>query len=736
MPNKAISQESESNKNQQESIDETTMDFIDGADFQQDVFWDEKGPKYSYFALKLVLIYLVAASLFAILFSDTLLVSLFGVSQASLSWISPCKIWFLIIAGSGLIYFLISHRTHLMLIQQGELEATLKRTERLNQIHQLISQTNHTILRVRDKEQLLKDVCQIMKEVGQFSYVWIGISESSDAQPNMMVTSGKEDEYLRLLFEGLHSASATERGEPALSALRKKYAVVVNDVAGFSKNAFAWQTRALSYQFHSIGGFPFKTAAGFNGVIALYAKETNYFSTEEITLLRALAADVSYGLSEIEHKTQLYYAANYDVVTHLPNRQLYEDRLNQATSRALHDKRVVGVVIVEIEDLIKTTESLGQAVGDKLLQETGNHLMRLVRDGDTVARMAHNQIGIMLADAAEALDVALVAQKLIRPFAVHLSKQNEVQVHLRAGVAIYPQDGETSSILIQNATVALHEMIRERQSECAFYSKQVSSGIKYSQQIKQSLVTALERNEFNLYYQPIVGIKDRQMIGVEALARWRNASLGDVSPVQFIAEAEVSGLIIPLGEWILKTACQQLMQWRQMGQDDLIMTVNLSAKQITHPQFVENIKKLFREISFDPRGYQLAFEIPETALLDELKYTLEVLLALRELGAKIIIDDFGTGYSSLSYLHQLPVDILKIDPMFIRNVGKDQNTKALIRGILAFAAGLEVKTIAEGVETEKQAEILAELGCDYMQGYLYSAPVAAKNLESFFGKHC
>lgn len=734
MPKKAISQDNETHNSHPESNQDATVDFIDGSDFQLDTVADEEQPKYSRFALKLVLVYAAAASLFAILFSDSVLVALFGVGPSALAWINPGKIWLLILSGSVLIYFLISHRTYLMLLEQHELEASLKRTERLNQIHQLISETNHTILRIRDKEQLLKDVCTILKEIGQYSFVWIGISESVDAQPDMIVTSEGNDDYLKMLFEGLQSASATERGEPALSALRKKYAVVVNDVSGFSKNAFAWQTRALKYQFHSIAGFPFKTAAGFSGVIALYAQKTHFFSTEETALLRALAADVSFGISEIEHKKQLYYAANYDVVTHLPNRQLFEDRLNQALSRALHDKRVVGVVIVEIADLNKTTESLGQGVGDKLLQETGNHLMRLVRDGDTVARMAHNQIGIMLADAAEALDIAVVAQKLIRPFAVHLSKQNEMQVQLRAGVAIFPQDGETPSVLIQNATMTLHEMIRERQSECAFYSKQVSSGVKYSQQIKQALVTALERNEFNLYYQPIVDIKNRQMLGVEALARWRNASLGDVSPVQFIAEAEASGLIIPLGEWILKTACQQLMQWRQMGQKELLMSVNFSAKQISHPNFVESVKNIFKQISFDPTIYHLAFEIPETALLDELKYTLEVLLALRELGIKIIIDDFGTGYSSLSYLHQLPVDILKIDPMFIRNIGKDQNTKALIRGILAFATGLDLNTIAEGVETDKQAEILAELGCDYMQGYLYSAPIAAKNLESLFGK--
>lgn len=710
------------------------LDFVEAPDIDfQPPFEDPPVKRNSHFALKFVTIYFVVAIVAALLFSQTML-SFLGLSNSAQAWLHGIKFWGFVLGTGAIIYYLIVKRTDLLLDEKQELEEALKKAQRLNQIHQLICETNHAILRIRDKEQLLKDICQILKEVGHYTYVWIGISESAESHPNMIVTSGKSDEYIRLLFDGLQAASAAERGEPALSALRKKYSVVINDVAGFSKNAFAWQSRALKFNFHSIAAFPFKTSAGLNGVVALYAKELNYFSEAETALLRSLSADVSFGLSDIEHKTQLYYAANYDVVTHLPNRQLYEDRLKQATSRALHDKRFVGVVIVEIDNLKKIAESLGQAVGDKLLQETGNHLMRLVRDGDTVARLAHNQIGIMLADVAEALDVAVVSQKLIKSFGIHLSKQDEMKIQLRAGVAIYPQDGETASVLIQNATAALEELDKDISSECAFYSKQLSSGLKYSQQIKESLSNALERNEFCLYYQPIVDINTRSLIGVEALTRWRNASLGDVSPVQFIAEAEATGLIIPLGEWVIKTACQQLMQWHQKGQENLMMTVNVSLKQLTHPQFIESIKAIFKQLSFDSHSYQLAFEIPENALIEELKYTLEVLLALHELGLKVIVDDFGTGYSSLSYLHQLPVDILKIDPMFVRNLGKDQDTKALIRGIQAFADGLNIKTIAEGVETEQQEQMLLALGCQYQQGYLYSAPVAAKNVESFFGK--
>lgn len=690
--------------------------------------------RYSRFAIRMVISFIVVATLVTLLLSDTML-SFFPLSAQAVQWLQWTKIWLIIIITAALLYRLISQQTKVLIQQQHDLIQDLQALQRLTKIQQLTIQTHHAILRIHDKEQLLKEICQILKQYGEFAYVWIGISEDPERLPNVIVTSDKNDEYLRFLLAGLKTSSATEKGEPAISALRKKYAVVVNDVPGFSKNPFAWQMRALEYSYLSVAGFPFKTAAGLSGVLALYASEKNYFSEPEIIQLRSLAADISYGLSDIENKTQLYYAANYDVVTHLPNQQLFADRLKQAMARALHDKRFVGVLVIEIEHFLKTTESLGPAVADKILIETGIHLERLVRDGDTVARISHNQIGVMLADVAEELDVATVAQKLIKPFVISLAKSKELTVRLLAGVAIYPQDGESEPILLKNASQALAESHYNSRTDCFFFSKKLSSGLKYSQQMKSALPQALVNNEMTLYYQPIVSVADRKIVGIEALSRWRNPQLGDVSPVQFIAEAEASGFILTLGEWSIKTACQQLMTWRQRGQDNFVMTVNLSTLQLMDAQFLVQIKKVFQEISFDPKQYSLGFEISENALVNELKHTIDILQTLREMGLQIIIDDFGTGYASLSYLHQLPVDILKIDSMFIRNLGRNQSSQAMVRGILAFAQGLNVKTIAEGVETDTQMSLLKDLGCDYVQGYLCSAPLPAKNMEALFGKN-
>lgn len=737
MPDKAkattVPSENHAHENDMTFNPQAVLDFPEEDEYAAQGLLTTTAARYSRFAITLVIRFIAVAALLAILLSETVL-SLFPLSAEAIQWLQWTKIWLIIVLSAALLYRAISQQTKALVQQQHELIHDLEVMQRLAKIQQITIQAHHAILRIHDKEQLLKEICQILKQQGELAYVWIGLAQEPESLPNIIITSEPNADYLNQLLAGLKTSNATEKGEPAISALRKKYAVVVNDVPSFSKKPFAWQIRALEHSYLSVAGFPFKTAAGLSGVLALYAREKNYFSEPETLQLRSLAADISYGLSDIENKTQLYYAANYDVVTHLPNYQLFADRLKQGMARALHDKRFVGVLVVEIEHFLKTTESLGPAIADKILIETGNHLAGLVRDGDTVARISHNQLGIMLADVAQELDVATVAQKLIKPFVISLAKSKELSIRLLAGVTIYPQDGESVTTLLKNANQALEESHYNHRLDCFFYSKKLSSGLQYNQQMKSALPQALANNEMTLYYQPIVSTADRKIVGIEALSRWRNPLLGDVSPVQFIAEAEASGFILQLGEWSIKTACRQLMTWRQRDQENFVMTVNLSTLHLMHAQFLTQIKRIFEEISFDPKQYSLGFEISENALVNELKHTIEILQTLREMGLKIIIDDFGTGYASLSYLHQLPVDILKIDSVFIRNIGRNQSSQAMVRGILAFAQGLDVKTIAEGVETDTQLGILKELGCDYVQGYLCSAPLSAKNMEALFGK--
>jgi diguanylate cyclase (GGDEF)-like protein len=689
-----------------------------------------KGKFYSSLAFKVLLGYIVLWGLGCILLSDSFL-GMLGMDPAAIEQFKPFRRWIFLLFTAPLLYWLVFRQATSLQHKNDLLGAAEKKVMRLNRMHKVLSEINHVILRARDRKHLLHEICNIVQERGHFSFVWIGLGETEAVLPQVIVTSGEGSQYLQELFDGLQIASSEERGEPALASFRKKYHVVINDIKTYSKKQFAWQRRALDNSYQSVAAFPIKTSSGMSGVFAIYASETQVFSQEEVDLLRELAADVSYGLSDIEQKEQLYYAANYDVITNLPNRQLLEDRLNQTIARAYHDKRCVGLAFIELIELDSMINAYGQAAGDKILQETAKHLSRLVRDGDTIARLGNNQLGVMLADVADVYDIPVVIQKIMRSFLVHLTNHKDVTIKMLAGVSIYPKDAENGVMLIKNAELALRGISPDEKIDCAFFSKEIESGTKYAQSIEEELEGALERQEFTLYYQPIVDSDTRKVVGVEALMRWRNPKLGEVSPAQFISIAEDKNWITGLGEWTLKTACMQLKEWKSNGMD-LTVSVNMSSKHIMQPQFLEKLKILFTAMKFNPEEYSLAFEISETALIDEPKHVIELFIALREMGIKIYVDDFGTGYASLSYLHGLPVDILKIDSMFVRTLEKDPTVKTMIKGILAFASGLGVKTIAEGVETEKQLKILRHLGCTLVQGYVFSAPMLSKSVSTLF----
>lgn len=689
-------------------------------------------PFYSTLAFKVVLGYVVLWAIVVFLLSNTFF-HLIGMSDLSIAHFQPYKRWIFLFITALLLYFVVSLQATKLQLKNQLLDAAEKKVNRLNRMHRLLSAVNHVILRSRDRKQLLRDICNIIQERGHFSFVWIGLGETEAILPQVIVTSGSGSHYLQDLFDGLQIASAEERGEPALSSFRKKHDVVVNDIQSFSKKQFAWQKRAIENAYQAVAAFPLKTSSGLSGVFAIYAAESQVFTEDEINILREMAADISYGLSDIEQKEQLYYAANYDVITNLPNRQLLDDRVNQAIARAYHDKRFVGMAVIELIELENMITAFGQAAGDKILQETSRHFSRLLRDGDTIARLGNHQMAIMLSDVADVYDVPMVIQKVMRPFLVHLTNHKEVPVKMRAGVSIYPKDAENATMLIKNAEAALKGMAPDQKMDCAFFSKDIGTGARYNQSIEEELEGALDRNEFTLYYQPIVDINSRMIMGVEAFTRWKNQKLGEVSPIQFIGVAEEKGWIGALGEWTLKSACTQLKEWKQSG-FQVPLSLNISSKQLISPQFADRLKAVFSSCQFDPKEYSLTIEISEDALIDEPKQVIDLFTKLKDMGLKIYVDDFGTGYASLSYLHKLPVDGVKIDSLLIRGIEKDQSARTMIKGILAFAEGLGVKSIAEGVETDKQLKILGQLGCQLAQGYYFSPPLLSKSMSTLFDK--
>lgn len=677
-------------------------------------------------AARSMIIYLIISALICALFSDEV-INMLPINQTTLISLMPYKTWFALLLAVPIIYLIIRQQTQALCKRNQQLEMREKKIINLSRVHRISREINHLILRLHNPEQLLQESCEILQQQGGFRFVWAGLSDTKTLLPEVLVSAGHKNNYLQDLFDGLHQSSAKERGEPALTALRKKYHVVINDIAAFSKKYFPWQSRAIENGFLSVSAFPFTTQSERSGVFALYAPETNAFSEEETELFRELVTDIGYGLSNLEQKEHLYYAANFDVITNLPNRKLFEDRLNQSIARGIHDERYIGVAILELPEFKKMVDLYGQAAGDKLLQETSQHLSQLIRDGDTIGRTDQNELGVLLTDVSEPKDVAMVIQQFLRPFMVKLPNATNINVCLRAGVALFPQDADNGMILIKNARQAL-QGTKQDSINCDFYSKEMASGVRNFQKIAEEMQDAFRREEFLLYYQPVVDIESKKIIGVEALTRWRNPKLGEVSPVQFIPVAEESKLIIPLGKWVIKTACLQLKNWKKIG-IELAMSVNISSKQLTHPDFISEITTLFKELEFNPKEYSLGFEFTENTIVNHLQQATTTLGELRELGLKVYIDNFGTGTTSLSYLYRLPVDVLKIDSMFIRTLGKDQNVKTMIKGILALANGLELKTIAKGVETEKQIKALKVLGCKEAQGYFFSPPMIPKNLE-------
>lgn len=677
-------------------------------------------------ALKCILIYAFFGVLFGILLSDSVLEFL-NLNKNFIQALKSHKIWLYLFLSAPILYWLIAHLSLSLHLYNQYLLGNEKKIIRVNRVCHLSREMSHAVLRIEDREQLLREACKIARHLGDFCFVFAGLSEMENVLPDILATEGQENNYLKHIFD---TPMNKERAEPTLVALKKMQPVVINDLMIYEKkDKSAWQKSADANEFRAIGSFPFKTLAGRIGVFSFYSRIANVFSEEEIEILQRVVADIGYGLSNIEQKEKLYYAANFDAVTHLPNRPLLEDRLKQFIARAYYDKRYIGVASVMIVNLKQVIETKGQIAGDRLLQETAKHLVKLVRDGDTIGRFGKNELGVLLTDVAEQNDVAIVMEQLLRPFIVNLPSQNEVTVVLRAGVAIFPQDGDNAQILIKHANQTLVGI--QDNINCDFYSKEMASDVRRNHVIAQEMKEALKHEEFYLYYQPIINIETRMISAVEVLTRWRSNKLGDISPAQFITIADDTNLIMPLGIWILSTACQQLMKWKKMG-IDIAMTVNISAKQLTHPEFLEKLTALFNEIQFNPKEFSFGIEISENTLISTIKSATRILSPLREMGLKIYIDDFGTGSASLSYLHQLPVDVLKIDSMFVRTLNKDPNIKSLIKGILAFATGLGLKTVAEGVETEKQLHTLQRLGCHEAQGYLFSPPMLAKEIEPLF----
>jgi diguanylate cyclase (GGDEF)-like protein len=453
-------------------------------------------------------------------------------------------------------------------------------------------------------------------------------------------------------------------------------------------------------------------------------------------LLGAIASRIKYDDKVREHynielqqaKEQLNYLIHNDSLTNLPNRLSLRERFKQIQPTDTDNEQLVTILCVGLDRFNQINENLGHAIGDLLLKAVAERLTACVEAGDTVARLDTDQFAIILATTQHKQEVGNIAQTILESISQTFALAGqEIFITASMGIAIYPRDGQEIEQLLNHANTAMVHAKQQGGDQYQYYTVAYNIGSSDRLALQTTLRYALERGELQLYYQPQVNLQTGQIVGAEALLRWHHPERGLVSPDKFIPLAEETGLIISIGEWVLHTACKQTKAWQNAGFSSLRVAVNLSSRQFSQIDLRHQLVQILMETGLDPKYIEL--ELTESMLVQNTEVAIRRLNALKALGVEIAIDDFGTGYSSLSYLQQFPFDILKIDRCFIRNITENSNNAAITKAIIEMAKSLNLKLIAEGVETEAELSFVCKHKCDGMQGYLFSRPVPAHEFE-------
>ena len=428
-------------------------------------------------------------------------------------------------------------------------------------------------------------------------------------------------------------------------------------------------------------------------------------------------------------EARIQQLAQFDQLTGLPNRVLLQERFRFALSLAQRSSEKLAVLFLDLDHFKNINDTLGHSIGDQLLMEVARRLKASVREEDTVSRQGGDEFILVLPDIV-AQGAAMVAQKLLQAIdAPFQYGAHELSSTATIGIALYPDDGTDMETLLQHADAAMYQAKQAGRNNYRFYTQAMQLSSARNLRLLNDLRQALARNQLHLHYQPQVALHDGHVVGAEALLRWQHPELGLVSPAEFIPIAEISGLIIPIGEWVLRTAALQMKTWLEQGRSDMVIAVNLSAVQFRHGHIVERIAAILEESSLPPQALEL--ELTEAVAMDDPQAAVAVMDALYARGIRMSIDDFGTGYSSLSYLKRFKVYKLKIDQSFVRNIGTDPEDQAIVRAIINMASSLGLHTIAEGVETAEQLAFLRLHGCEEVQGYYFSKPLTAEAFGEF-----
>ncbi len=469
-----------------------------------------------------------------------------------------------------------------------------------------------------------------------------------------------------------------------------------------------------------------------NGEIYTELLNVNTFrdALGKLTYHIGVFTDIS-NLKETENK--LDYLAHHDPLTDLPNRLLCHARMEHELQFAQRHKEQVAILFLDLDMFKNVNDSMGHAKGDVLLQQVAKRIDDSVRDEDTIARLGGDEFAIIIGSLKSRQDAALVAENTLALFSTPFYiEEQEVFIGVSVGISIFPDDGEDPDVLLRNADTAMYLAKSEGRNNYQFYTPALTKRASERLNIETSLRQAMDRNELQVYYQPQYSLGDGKMTGVEALLRWQHPEMGMVDPEKFISVAEETGLIVPIGEWVLNTACEQLKAWQDAGYPQMRMAVNLSARQFWKPGLDKIIGNILDKTGVEP--VNLEFELTESVIMHDTLIVSDTLQALHRMGVGLAIDDFGTGYSSLSYIQRFPLDMLKIDRSFVEDITTSADDAAMIVSIIALAHSMKLQVLAEGVETKEQLLYLQEQGCDEVQGFYFSHPLTADELEKLLSK--
>lgn len=604
------------------------------------------------------------------------------------------------------------------------------RIERLTRVLQMLSAINAGVVRIRDRTHLFEETCRIAHDVGKYALAFVVLIDPSTRMAAPVAWSGLNAEFsdqVRFRVDG--SADDTVEDETVTGrALRTGTEVVCNDLLG-AGNRLKFGSELFSKGIGCLVSIPLLVDETPIGALTVAAAELCSVSEEELRMLREVAANLSFALQYLHREESVRFLSYFDPLTGLAKRALFCERVARLLARHAGEDAEVLVVAFDIERLGVINDSFGRHVGDQVVQFVADSVKGQFEGTDCLAHLDGGNFAVVIS-GRESYESSVrflhehLGTALSRPLVV---ANQEIRVGVKAGLARFPENGIDAESLLQNAEAALH---RARHSGERFlrHRREINTEVAERLALEHRLRTALEAEQFEVLYQPQLSISDGTVVGAEALLRWRDPAQSVlVAPAVFLPVLESTGLIVDVGEWVLHQAARDLSRWQQLGFESMRIAVNVSPLQLRDPQFAERFCKAAGWKMGDRRA--LDIEITEGALLDDSTSVTQTLHALRATGAQIAIDDFGTGYSSLSRLSKLPVDTLKIDRSFTSALVGDEIAQAVVSTIVALARAFKLSTVAEGVETSGQFDILRKLGCEQSQGYLHGRPVTAEGFE-------